>query len=408
LNYAVLFATGRQPSRLCVAKRSQIEANGGLMANVEEGRVFVGGIDKETTTIEEIRERFFIHGSIRAVNIYKGFAFVQFDTSEAAQAAIAKENNAVFKDRIIRVKKAMKVAPDGASSFSGQKNKHAASNYGPAWKKARTEDYGHDRGRQMSRETAPSRPQSSSDSNDVEIVCISRADGDYAEHIEQRFKKLGMQADILYPNADAPIDKILDIIGSRGGIYAVVVTPQNAGYQSATVNILQGQKQEHRNMPLDAAIAFVHKDFMSNRKTEYSSSNERHPSEVMKLLGFLAEDRPLTVTEFDRLIKYMVQKREQILHDEYGANVPAHLANPPLGKHVDPAVAAKQDDLQSRILVMLNRRKEQAAAIAPSLQRAIDNLLNTGPNVMTQLSRLTAMPPQTPANLYSFPDFSSY
>ena len=76
------------------------------------------------------------------------------------------------------------------------------------------------------------------------------------------------------------------------------------------------------------------------------------------------------------------------------------LANPPIGPPVDPAFKAKQDELHERIIQILNKPapikeapKPQAApvALAPelnaSLQRAIDSLIKTGPNLLSQMNK---------------------
>jgi len=49
----------------------------------------------------------------------------------------------------------------------------------------------------------------------------------------------------------------LENITSRGILFAVVITPINEQHQSLTLNVLQGVQQEHRNMPLEDAIAFM-------------------------------------------------------------------------------------------------------------------------------------------------------
>lgn len=59
------------------------------------------------------------------------------------------------------------------------------------------------------------------------------------------------------------------------------------------------------------------------------------------------------------------------------------LAGPPL----DAATKAKQDELQSRIIDILNKKKEPEPKVAPelsaSLQKAIDSLLKPGSNLLS-------------------------
>ena len=75
------------------------------------------------------------------------------------------------------------------------------------------------------------------------------------------------------------------------------------------------------------------------------------------------------------------------------------LANPPIGPPVDPAFKAKQDELHERIIQILNKpapikevpKPQPQVALAPelnaSLQRAIDSLIKTGPNLLSQMNK---------------------
>ena len=76
------------------------------------------------------------------------------------------------------------------------------------------------------------------------------------------------------------------------------------------------------------------------------------------------------------------------------------LANPPIGPPVDPAFKVKQDELHERIIQILNKPapvkeapkpQPPPVALAPelnaSLQRAIDSLIKTGPNLLNQMNK---------------------
>lgn len=77
--------------------------------------------------------------------------------------------------------------------------------------------------------------------NDAEIVCVSRFQRGFAEVIEARMKSFGMQTDVLFPNPDIPLQKILSNITGRGVLFAIIVTPLHEEHRSMTVNILQGK-----------------------------------------------------------------------------------------------------------------------------------------------------------------------
>ena len=198
------------------------------------------------------------------------------------------------------------------------------------------------------------------------------------------------------------------------------------------------QQQEHRNMPFDDAMSLVARTFekhMANKNNTdigdtvssvgsgnrensklgqdpSNNSNNHLPNDVRNVLGFLLDQRPLSVMEYDKLIKWLAQQRLAVLQAEYGDNIPSDLATPPVGPPVDPAVKAQQIELQDRILHILNKPKPQPAAQSnnPSginlfggmqptaggsgmdnpLQRAIDNLIRTGPNLLNQAAQSTS------------------
>ena len=93
--------------------------------------------------------------------------------------------------------------------------------------------------------------------NDCEIVCVSRQQQQFAERIEARLKVIGLKVDVLFPNPKVDLAKIIGNISSRGVMFAILVTPLNEDHGSVTLNILQGDPQEHRNMPLEDAINMI-------------------------------------------------------------------------------------------------------------------------------------------------------
>merc|ERR1712130_381924 len=205
----------------------------------------------------------------------------------------------------------------------------------------------------------------------------------YGENIEDRLKNMGLCVDILFPNPDIALAKVLGNIASRGVMYAICLTGDNRDHQSLTLNVLQGQQQEHRNMPVDDAMSFISKT--------HSGGPSGHPPDIQKIINFLSDDRPLSIMEFDKMIKYLVSKRTETLREEYGENIPGHLQHPPVGPNQDPATKAKQEELQNRIQKMLKEKKNNSANskqnMNPSLQAAIDSLVKNGPNLLSNMSQ---------------------
>lgn len=181
-----------------------------------------------------------------------------------------------------------------------------------------------------------------------------------------------MLVDLLFPNPDVPMGKVLANISSRGCLFAIVVTPLNQEHRSITVNILFGEPAEHRNMPVDDAIEFIFRTFedqmrgpmpalASNTATSVLPTavqitptasyvapplNTPHPEAIQLLINLLAENRPITVLQYDRVVKYLQERRELQLKAEVGDASP----DIPIPTPVDPEV-----ELQKKILDILNK-----------------------------------------------------
>ncbi|KAK4876514.1 hypothetical protein RN001_009020 [Aquatica leii] len=226
--------------------------------------------------------------------------------------------------------------------------------------------------------------------NDCEIIVVSRLLTEYAEYIEQRLKGIGLMVDLLYPNEDVPIGRVLANISSRGCLYAILVMPQNEEYRSLTLSILHGIPQEHRNIPVEDAITLISRNFDAYMRGEKSTSPgagtsllDRHPEGIQMILNLLAENRQLTSVQYDRIMKYLQDRRElqrqfEVTEGE-GDN----------DNEVQPN--SKQAELQSRIMNILNKSTEDAPKPVeapqipatptpllndPSVQKALDSLLS--------------------------------
>jgi len=208
------------------------------------------------------------------------------------------------------------------------------------------------------------------DYNDCEIIVVDRKNTKYAEFIEERLKRLKLRVDVLFPNEDVPLGKVLSNISSRGCLYAVLVTNQHEELNSITVNILYGQPAEHRNMPVEDAIKLISDDFYQKLTRDAAQKpaivhgnnlpksmpiipaaslvapplKERHPQAIQILLNALADNMPLTVLQYDRIIKYLQERRELQMKMELGD------ADDLAGRIPDPEI-----ELQKKILSILNK-----------------------------------------------------
>lgn len=147
-------------------------------------------------------------------------------------------------------------------------------------------------------------------------------------------------------------------------------------------------------MPLEDALVLVTRNFdayMRGDKTVTEtlgpggvlSVSDRHPTSMQLLLNLLAENRQITSSQYDKLVKYLQDRREvQGQHEiTEGVNQDSQESN------------SKQAELQSRIMNILNKAavenpppppppdKSQSADVAPpllkdpSVQKALDSLL---------------------------------
>lgn len=63
---------------------------------------------------------------------------------------------------------------------------------------------------------------------------------EYAEFLEVNLKKMNIKVDLLFPNPDIPINRVLGTLAQRGTLYVLVVRDENKLYRSVTVDILHG------------------------------------------------------------------------------------------------------------------------------------------------------------------------
>lgn len=216
-------------------------------------------------------------------------------------------------------------------------------------------------------------PQGQPDSNDCEIIVVSRDLTTYAENIESRLKRNGLTVDLLFPNDDVPIGKVLSNIASRGSYYAILITPENQERNSITVNVLYGIPAEHRNMPTDDAIMFICKDFEDKVRSEqekavkyratmnpagpvnphmmYSAPqlSDKHPEAIQNMLSLLANNRQLTVLQYERLIKYLTERKELQIKYELGEDTDT------LSLLAGKSKADSEKELQKKIMDILNK-----------------------------------------------------
>ncbi|EDO15770.1 hypothetical protein Kpol_478p5 [Vanderwaltozyma polyspora DSM 70294] len=102
------------------------ESDDDSIITIDKKSIFVGQLDPATTK-ETLRERFSAHGEIVDINLIvkptNVFAFIQYETEEAAAAALERENHAIF------LNKTMHVQYKEIGGLHGRRNYRRSSNY---------------------------------------------------------------------------------------------------------------------------------------------------------------------------------------------------------------------------------------------------------------------------------------
>ncbi|XP_050097094.1 nuclear receptor coactivator 5 [Anopheles aquasalis] len=424
-------------------------------------RVYIGGLG-EQAVVQDLEGLLKDYQPYRDLTLLRGFGFVQFHDEQSAQNAIKGLNGKVFSGRKLTVKvandnRAKKgLLPRGhplqGAALPGPLRDRSPINM-PASGRSEdnalhlldvapyaTQSFGPpDLSGAYAEAGIPARPLHRApglppESNDCEIIVVNKELTAYAESIEARLKRAGMTVDLLFPNNDVPIGKVLTNIASRGSFYAILITPENQERNSITVNVLYGIPAEHRNMPKDDAVMFIINHFTAKNRqerapmafppmnsfheitpaapvppvpvtmTDQPLSHEKHPEAIQNMINLLAANRSLTVLQYERLIKYLSERKEAQIRIELGED-PEDTTNSLISSSAPAAPAAKtkgatEKELEKKILDILNKpsivgvakaanpvefleRKGASATPLPTchllydpkVQRALDSLL---------------------------------
>lgn len=118
-------------------------------------------------------------------------------------------------------------------------------------------------------------------------------------------------------------------------------------------------------MPIEDAIKFIYKDFC-NKTKKIVQNVYQHPDAIQTLLKTLADNRSLTVLQYDHIIKYLTSRREIQRKAEIGEDDDSYMDT--LGQSSynqvktfssyssAPKTTNPQDDLQKKILEILNKK----------------------------------------------------
>ncbi|XP_061163184.1 nuclear receptor coactivator 5-like isoform X1 [Saccostrea echinata] len=280
---------------------------------------------------------------------------------------------------------------------------------------------------------------------DVEVVLLNNKMKGYGEFIERKLVAKSMTAVLTVIPEDRTIPQMIEEASKRGHLFAIVINSQNEVHQSLTLNILHGTPQEHRNMPVEDAITLVGRSFETYMQTarEKAAPAAAPPPErgapppsarapppflppgpdITYLLNLLADNRQLTLEEIDKVIGYLRERRDKMLDTEGRRPPEAGYGAGDLRKE-DNSLQQQQQELQAKILSILNGPGESGAPQAPKpgpglgvgnggpiggggqsgmsslinfdnphVQKALDNLIQSGPNLLKNISSPPASKP---------------
>ncbi|XP_017840939.1 nuclear receptor coactivator 5 [Drosophila busckii] len=287
-----------------------------------KNRIFLGNLP--ACTREELESICHPYGKVLGSLVQKNFGFVQFESEEVANKCAAALNRSSFKSNCLTVRNASlkPKLPNTAAKKNLPQSPLTLQGVMPG------------------AATAAAAPI-----NDCEIIVVNRDNTKYAEIVEDNLRQVGMRVDVLFPNEDVMLGQVLSNISARGCLYAVLISPQHEALQSITVNILYGVPAEHRNMPLNDALTLITTDFrLKKQRDEVGPAQRRHPDAMQQLIEMLSDNRPLTALQYECIIKYLEEQRDEQRKLELGdASVIAKLKAP------DPEI-----ELQKKILTIIN------------------------------------------------------
>eukprot|EP01114_Cavostelium_apophysatum_P018480 TRINITY_DN5720_c0_g1_i1.p1 TRINITY_DN5720_c0_g1~~TRINITY_DN5720_c0_g1_i1.p1 ORF type:complete len:460 (+),score=82.61 TRINITY_DN5720_c0_g1_i1:169-1548(+) len=242
-------------------------------------RIFIGNLASEKTSKEELSDIFARYGKIEEVVIRKSFGFVQYDSTESAEAAIAGENQRIIGGLPIdlnladnRDRNAGKKRRDAERADRGHNNRDDdRSNRTPY---QRDGDRGRDRDRRDDRDSRDrgdykrSRRQYSPPPLPVActITFLSPHLRDYADHIERTLAgEIGtFTCETGQIRREDRISDVLNRTRDRGLRYAFVIGRHNESQQSVELHIYRPntsmQPDDFRNIPLMDAVDLIRKE----------------------------------------------------------------------------------------------------------------------------------------------------
>lgn len=190
--------------------------------------------------------------------------------------------------------------------------------------------------------------------SDCVVLSVANESPDYSISLGQSLQERGLSVEMLYLHAESGLTRALQDIRADGSPLCILVEQTNIALCSCTVIIFAQSLKIHRNMPKDQALDFVVSQYSQGLAEERPSKDPadlaaetsqmlddylerekrmRHyvPSDVRRLLVFLADGVHLHPEELDTLSEYVLSRQEQAgnLEGNGSSALPAQLGKPP-------------------------------------------------------------------------------
>ncbi|XP_050529205.1 nuclear receptor coactivator 5 [Daktulosphaira vitifoliae] len=375
-------------------------------------RIYVANIPQAGMSRKEVVSVFHKYGEIDNVSLQTRHVFVQFVDESSALKALAQNPPDYIMSKKLDVKPVRPffyrngelVKNERATNFDANEKR----NENRIQQRDTYDDFRQGKTLINPNLMNPNAP------NDCEIVVTNSSLTEYAEFLEVNLKKLNMKVDLLFPNPDIPINRVLGTLAQRGTLYVLVVREENKQYRSVTVDILHGIPEEHRNMPYKDALTLIVHSFDAYMRGEKMAPipgvtgipisecgiplGDKHPEGITTLLNLLQDQRDLTVLQYDMILQYLKEKKEEHIKEEVGVipNFNKTVSDVP----ILPAATAIQNpqaaQLQNRILSILNTslssnsqttsttepnqtEKDSTSILKePNIQKALESLFHGG------------------------------
>ncbi|XP_039272610.1 nuclear receptor coactivator 5-like [Styela clava] len=233
----------------------------------------------------------------------------------------------------------------------------------------------------------------------VIVIDPERRCRDYAEMFLSKLKRTGLICDIVILDKFTSPSQVIDDATATGLLYTASVNLQNEIHQSVTINILQGQPQEHRNMPYEDALKLISRNFdahllkLAGSKPDPALSQplgemtDKHGIEEIDptlslLLINLAEGKNLRLADLDKVIGFLNQKRARLTgssspkrpisttyqnKQSKPSSTPTNAPKPvqPPSSSA-PIVSTQQaEELQAKITQLFGNRNKQQSTVKP-------------------------------------------